>query len=323
MDFEAINKAQRLVSAELFAARAVLEGWVAEAPPAVQALAGRVLEQSGKKIRPLLTLLTAGACKKISEETVQAAAAVTAVHEASLLHDDVLDGARFRRGTPTLSVQSGNKQAILLGDYFLARAMEAAARQRTHDLWSTLARTVRVMAEGEIEQLALTQTTISDEDVCHRIIYKKTAVLFGACCKLGCASAGASPTQIEALQDAGEQLGIAFQIQDDCLDYTDQACGKPLLQDLGEGKPTLPLLYAFSRANASMQAHIQKVLRCAGTSTPASGSAKLVVRNFVRTCGALQAAQQVARHHAAKARSVFQTLPPSAHRDAICALAQF
>ena len=224
-----------------------------------------ILAHSGKQLRPMLSLLMAKACSggKVYESAIKYAAASELLHNATLLHDDVADGSDKRRGVPTIMSLMGPSVSVLVGDYWLVKAMELVidASDDSSRVMKIFAKTLSDLAEGEMLQLQKAQKGDTDEDDYLRIIYNKTASLFEAACVSAAISAGASEDMIKSAKDYAVALGLAFQIKDDILDYAGtDAVGKPLGADILEQKIAMPLLGAFANAGSQKEMHIRKLV---------------------------------------------------------------
>ena len=228
---------------------------------------GRYLQQSGgKRLRPALLLLCArfagGANPANSKTAVQLGAVVEMIHAATLVHDDVIDMARTRRGRPSANIQWGNHTCVLAGDWLYMQAFQAALRERNFHVLDLLIGLTQLMVEGELIQLdRIGQISITEAD-CMELVDRKTACLFSACAKLGAVAGGADTQFEEKLGEFAWNLGMAFQLIDDMLDFTsrEQTLGKPVGGDLKEGKVTLPLVYALETATPAERAIVERVL---------------------------------------------------------------
>ena len=229
---------------------------------------GRYLQQSGgKRLRPALLLLCArfagGNGNTLNSKTaVQLGAVVEVIHAATLVHDDVIDMARTRRGRPSTNVQWGNHTCVLAGDWLYMQAFQVALRERNFHVLDLLIGLTQLMVEGELIQLdRIGRISITEAD-CMELVDRKTACLFSACAKLGAVAGGADTQFEEKLGEFAWNLGMAFQLIDDMLDFTsrEQTLGKPVGGDLKEGKVTLPLVYALETASPEERTMIEKVL---------------------------------------------------------------
>ena len=212
-----------------------------------------ILSNSGKQLRPLLALLLARMCSggQVSESTVRYAAASELLHNATLLHDDVADDSSQRRGVPTIMSLMGPTVSVLVGDYLLSKSMQFIAETGMPELYNQLALLGNILTRGELLQLQHSYSIPTEEDYIE-IIKKKTAVLFTISAESAAISVGATVEQREALRQFAEYLGICFQIKDDIFDYTPNAqIGKPTLNDIREGKFTLPLIHALESIHAN------------------------------------------------------------------------
>lgn len=219
-------------------------------------------QKNGKQMRPILVLLAARMCgQAITSATLHAAASLELLHNASLIHDDVVDESNERRGQQSVNALFNNKVAVLTGDYLLATSLVQVARTRNLRIIDIVSRLGQNLADGELLQLSNVNNQLFSEDVYYDIIHKKTAVLFAACTEAGALSVGASDEVVERARLFGEYLGLCFQIRDDIFDYyEDAAIGKPTGNDMQEGKLTLPVLYTLNHTpDAEMQSIALKV----------------------------------------------------------------
>ena len=205
--------------------------------------------RNGKRIRPIVLILSAGLCGETNRKTIDYALILELLHTATLIHDDVVDNTMERRAQPSANAQFDNRLAVLLGDYILSLAITHAVRAQNGIVMEIISRLAQNLAEGELTQLIASKKAIVDEERYFDVIRKKTATLFSSCSELGALSADATPEIREKLRLIGENLGLCFQIRDDIFDYFDQGeIGKPTGNDIREGKITLPLIYALQTA---------------------------------------------------------------------------
>ena len=216
----------------------------------VDLVARYILKQKGKKIRPILVLLSSNVAGKISDRSYRGAAMVELLHTATLVHDDVVDNAETRRSFPSINAVWKNKIAVLMGDYLLSRGLMIAVYKNDFDFLKVITDTVKRMSEGELLQISKTRKLNNDEETYFKIISDKTASLFSTCCEIGARAATSDEVKIKSFREFGENLGIAFQIRDDILDYigSKKVFGKPLGGDIREKKITLPLIHALEQA---------------------------------------------------------------------------
>ena len=246
-----INDIQNNISAELSALNAIIEDTLSSSSPLMQQVVQNFLRAKGKQIRPILVILSGKYFGEASKPVLYAGAAIELLHNASLIHDDVIDESRERRGLPTINRVWDNHIAVLVGDFFGSGAPHGAEFTSDFRGSTALSRLGRALSLGEIEQIDNARSRSVDEETYINIIRKKTASLFCSCVQVGGYAAGAPEDQLRDLMAYAELLGICFQIKDDIFDYFDnKEVGKPTGNDLREGKMTLPLIYALSKTDA-------------------------------------------------------------------------
>ncbi|MCH8276253.1 MAG: polyprenyl synthetase family protein [Bacteroidetes bacterium] len=278
-----------------------------------------LLRQKGKRLRPLLVLLSAKACGSIVESTFRAAALVELLHTATLVHDDVVDDAYRRRSVFSINALWKNKVAVLLGDFLLSRGLLLALKYHDYELLQVVSDAVRRMSEGELLQIEKARKLDIDEATYFRIISDKTASLISACTACGAISATDNAETADQMKRFGEKLGLAFQIRDDLFDYGVADVGKPLGIDLQEKKMTLPLIHALKNANNSERREIMRIVRKNRKSKP---DIQRVAR-FVEARGGTEYARARMNDCAAEARSILDDLPPSEAREALIGLVSY
>ncbi len=217
----------------------------------------------GKQIRPLLTFLSAKICGKTTESTINTAIALELLHTASLIHDDIVDDTYERRGKESVNALWKNKIAVLVGDYLLSQSLHIAGKTRKIDILDKITYLGKELSDGELLQISNAKNIMTEEAKYLEVIQKKTAALFSVCTSCGAISVNASQTQIERLDKFGKIYGMCFQIKDDIFDYisTEKEIGKPVGNDIREGKITLPLLYALNTAKESEKEEYTDILR--------------------------------------------------------------
>lgn len=277
------------------------------------------LRQKGKRIRPLLVLLTAKTCGGIRERSYRAAALVELLHTATLVHDDVVDESEKRRGTFSINALWGNKVAVLLGDYFLSRGLLLALEHDDYDLLRVLSDAVRRMSEGELRQVQHARSMDIDEESYYRIISDKTASLLSACTRCGALSVDADEKSLKAMGEYGEQLGLAFQIRDDLFDFGTQEVGKPVGADFQKKLVTLPLIHALEVADQSERKKILKIIR----KGKKSKDSRQIIFEFVKSTGGLVYAQERMEEHVRSAQSLLGVFPDSEARRAMYVLSRY
>lgn len=231
-----------------------------------EGLLSQVLEhirhRGGKRMRPLLILLIAKNYGGVNDVTLRSAVGLELLHTASLVHDDVVDESKERRGQPSVNAEYNNKVAVLVGDYVLSTALLNISYTNNSDILRSIAELGRNLSNGEILQLSNIQNTEFSEDIYYDVIKMKTAALFESCCEVGTLSVNANERQIELAKEFGRNLGIIFQIRDDIFDYYDsKEIGKPTGNDMAEGKLTLPVLYALNSTHDSEMEEIARKVK--------------------------------------------------------------
>ena len=276
-----------------------------------------IRQRGGKRMRPMLILLTAKNFGKVSQVTQNAAIGLELLHTASLVHDDVVDESSERRGQASVNATYDNKVAVLVGDYILSTALLKVSLTDNQKIIQLLAELGRTLAAGEILQLSNIQNQELSEEVYYQIINNKTAALFEACAKIGALSAGASEEEIAAAAKFGQNIGMIFQIRDDIFDYFDsKEIGKPTGNDMVEGKLTLPVIYALNNTHLeSMQTLARKVK--AGT---INADEIAVLVEFTKECGGIEYAERCMEEIAEESRVfIDQYVKEKAIKDALTA----
>ncbi len=306
-----------LLEEELLAVEEILLDFTVSGAGAMQDLISCVVQNRGKRLRPILVLLSGGRINGNRDVLCRAAAAVELIHTASLLHDDVIDGAQQRRGKPSLNFLYGNNPAVLTGDYFFARAFELVALCENNVLISLFTAAISTMCEGEIEQSRNAFNCNTSEAQYLRCAYSKTAVLMEACCKAGALLSTLDQHARQQLQDYGRNLGMAFQITDDLLDiWGDPAStGKATGSDLREGTITLPLIYVLE--DPRWGRHLREIVRRRDFSMEALA----FLTDPACRKGPLARAQQQAATYVARAMECLHTLERTPGREILEKLA--
>jgi octaprenyl-diphosphate synthase len=285
----------------------------------VRQVAEYIVGGGGKRLRPALVLLSAGACGYRGQGHYEMAAVVEFIHTATLLHDDVVDGSQLRRGRNTANAQFGNAASVLVGDFLYSRAFQMMLSADSMRVMQVLADATNMIAEGEVLQLMNCHDPAVDEERYLEVVRRKTAKLFEAAARLGAVLGGVPAALEEGLAEYGMRLGTAFQLIDDVLDYSGDAdsIGKSLGDDLAEGKPTLPLIRAMASGSAEQAAAVRHAIVEGGRD-----EFPRVLRAVVAS-GALEYARGVATSEAAAARSALQGLPDSKYKDSLLELTSF
>jgi len=284
---------------------------------------GRYMQMSGgKRVRPAVLLLAARLCGYSGDRAVLNAAVVEFIHTATLVHDDIVDGAETRRGRLAAHSRWGNDITVLLGDYLYIRSMAMALTQDTLEVVRLLCEVTLRMIEGELYQLTKTGDASITEEEHFEIIRRKTAYLFSGCAEIGGLLGNCTTEQRTALREYGFNLGIAFQIVDDVLDYTadETALGKPIGGDLREGKVTLPVILLLRQTGPEVKALIDGVI----ASQQVTHENWRTIKDLLARHGAVNAAFDKAESYAARARQHLQgAFGPSAERDGLLALTDY
>lgn len=278
-----------------------------------------IVKRKGKQMRPMFIFLSAGTCGKITESTFRAASLIELLHTASLVHDDVVDDANYRRGFFSVNALWKNKIAVLVGDFLLTRALMLSVENREFDLLTIGTESVKEMSEGELLQMEKARNLDISEDVYFEIIRQKTATLIGACCAMGASSSGSDAATVARMKAFGLDIGMAFQIKDDLFDYGDETIGKPVGIDIKEKKMTLPLIHALSKATWLEKRRIINIVR---NQSDKAAKVKEVI-DFVRRSGGISYAQEAMKRYYEKALTMLDAFPASAYKESLANLVRF
>ena len=269
--------------------------------PLMNTIVSNYLKTKGKQLRPILVLLSGKLFGGINQEVITAGAAIEMLHNASLIHDDVIDESKQRRGVDTINGVWENHVAVLVGDFFVSRALVCAVETGDNNILKVLASLGADLSLGEIDQFDTARHHTINEDAYFNIIGKKTASLFTSCVEVGGLAAGARPEQLNGIKEYARLLGLCFQIKDDTFDYFhDPVVGKPTGNDLREGKVTLPLIYALSQRHNAKRDEMMQILVKGNYST--SEIEKLV--EWAKACGGIEYANLKMRELCNKAESL-------------------
>jgi octaprenyl-diphosphate synthase len=283
---------------------------------------GRYIQSSGgKRVRPAVLLMASRLCGYTGDRAVLYASVVEFIHTATLVHDDIIDGADLRRGRLAVHSRWGNDITVLLGDYLYIKSMAMALTQDSLEIIRVLCDVTLRMIEGELYQLTKTGDVDITEEEHFEIIRRKTAFLFGGCAQIGGMLGDVSPEHADALREYGYNLGIAFQLVDDLLDYTADATalGKPIGGDLREGKVTLPIIFLLHRGGEDADRLIRSVVNERAV-TPEQWREIL---RLLADHGATDLAYERAVEYAERAKTCLEIFPPSRERDALLALPDY
>lgn len=287
--------------------------------PLVEDIGHHLVQAGGKRLRPILVLLSAKALGYQQDQHIELAAIIEFIHTATLLHDDVVDVSELRRGLPTANAKWGNAPSVLVGDFLYSRAFQMMVSIGSMDIMQILSNTTNVIAEGEVQQLANARNPDISEKQYFDVIYKKTAALFESACECGASVSAASASQRQNLKAYGYHLGLAFQLMDDWLDYGGDSAvlGKNVGDDLSEGKTTLPVIHTLNQSKESEAGTIREAI------AEANASKLTEVIELVRSYGGLEYTQNLATSHAESAIAEVMQLPESAWREHLVQLANF
>ena len=278
-----------------------------------------IVGSGGKRLRPLSVVLAAHACGHRGDKHIAAAAIIEFIHTATLLHDDVVDGSDMRRGRETANSVFGNEASVLVGDYLYSRAFQMMVALGDMRIQEVMANATNTIAEGEVLQLMNAHDPDTTEERYLEVIYRKTARLFEAGAQVAAIVSAAGPEVEAAMITYGRHLGAAFQLVDDALDYTASAeeLGKNLGDDLAEGKPTLPLIYAMAHSSIEDTARLRIAVENGGLEDLQQ------ITRTIESSGGLEYTARLARREKDLAVEALSRLPDSAFRDSLSALAEF
>jgi octaprenyl-diphosphate synthase len=308
----------RLVDNELAQVRELIDKQLADCPAAAGTMSHlRKQVRSGKMLRPGLLLLAGAGCGEVTDKHIRVAAIVEMIHNATLLHDDVIDEGQKRRGGPTVNSLSGNESAVLLGDFLLSKAFRMCAGLEP-EVVSTIALAAVRICTGELRQLTEGRNWQLSEAEYIEVITEKSASLFGCCCHLGGLLSGASETVVRMLADFGLNVGIAFQITDDLLDIigNESKTGKTLGSDVEKDKPTLAVIHLLATMDEERKSALMSKLKTAGES-------KEVLAEMLKSSGSLEYARNCAQQFISKAVAALADLKESRAKEALIETAGF
>lgn len=317
---EPLSKISHPIESELDTFNEIFKKSIRSKVGLVDLVAKYIIRQKGKKVRPLLVLLSAKIIGEVNERSYRGAVLVELLHTATLVHDDVVDNANKRRGVWSINALFKNKVAVLMGDYLLSRGLMIAVDGKDFDFLGVITNTVKRMSEGELLQIQKTRKLDIDEETYFRVISDKTASLLETCCEIGALSATDNPEYHQAMKQFGQSIGMAFQIRDDILDYegTLKMMGKPVGGDIKEKKITLPLIYSLNQVSKKEAAHIRKLIKNGSK----NNDVKEVIK-FVRENGGIDYALETAKSYSNRAKEALKILPDSQSKVALEALVDF
>jgi octaprenyl-diphosphate synthase len=315
----ALESIRSLIAADMAEVDALIRRRLDSDVVLIRQVAEYIIGSGGKRLRPALVLLAAGALDYKGSDHHELAAVVEFIHTATLLHDDVVDESELRRGRSTANAAFGNAASVLVGDFLYSRAFQMMVSVQNMRVMEVLADATNTIAEGEVLQLLNVGNADVDEAAYLEVIRRKTAKLFEAAARLGGIIGGGSAAVVSGLADYGAHVGTAFQLMDDVLDYSGnfEEIGKNLGDDLSEGKPTLPLIHVLKNGNPAQSALVRRVIEEGGRDEFEH------VLAAIRATGALGYAKAQAAREAAVARAAITGLPHSSYRESLLNLASF
>lgn len=294
--------------------------------PLLDEVLGYISIQRGKQLRPMLVLLAAQLCNRPTEKTLKTAVALELMHTASLIHDDVVDSSPMRRGAEAVQVRWSNKVAILVGDYILSRVIALVAELHNTKILDIVSQLGRSLASGELLQLHAGATMWISEEQYYHVIEQKTAQLFQACVEAGAESVGTTMRQRTALREFGRLFGLCFQIKDDIFDFSDsEELGKPTMNDIRDGKVTLPLIISLQRAPQEEAGHIRALAEALSNNDPHVniGQAEQEIKSFVMRYQGVQYATQQMYAYKKRAAEVLSIFRDSATKESLLCLLDY
>ena len=278
-----------------------------------------IVKRKGKQVRPMFVFLSAGVCGRINESTYRGASLIELLHTATLVHDDVVDDANYRRGFFSVNALWKNKIAVLVGDFLLSKGLLLSVEHQDFELLKLVSEAVREMSEGELLQLEKARHLDITEEVYFEIIKQKTASLIASCCAVGASSSGSENGTVDRMRDFGEKVGMAFQIKDDLFDYGTSEIGKPLGIDIKEKKMTLPLIYALQHSSWLEKRRIINIIK------NHSHKPKKVeeVISYVKGSGGIEYAKEVMHRFYQEALKVLDGFEDSEYKSSLAQLVTY
>ena len=314
-----LESLREIIADDMLAVDAVIRRRLQSEVVLINQIAHYIIESGGKRLRPALVVLAGNLFNAPRAHTYELSAVIEFIHTATLLHDDVVDESNLRRGRKTANAEFGNAASVLVGDFLYSRAFQMMVEVGSVRVMQVLANATNVIAEGEVLQLLNIHDPDTNEESYLRVVRYKTAKLFQAAAQIGAILGNAAPRDELALADYGTHLGTAFQLIDDVLDYSGDSdeTGKNIGDDLAEGKPTLPLIYAMRNGSEAQRSTVRRAIQDGGRAEMEN-----VVRAINET-GALDYARRAAQTEAAAASSAISHLPDSIYRDTLLQLCVF
>jgi octaprenyl-diphosphate synthase len=311
----------RLIEEDLKTLELSIQELIATRVSFIKEIVNYIIKSGGKRVRPILVILTAKLCGYKNEKHISYAAIIEFIHTATLLHDDVVDNAQTRRGSSTVNTVWGNEPSVLVGDFLYSKSFELMAEDGNHEILKTISKATTALSEGEILELLKTSDIDTREEEYFEIIGNKTAVLFSAACEIGAILGNIDKEKRLSLKNFGYNLGIAFQLTDDILDYIsyDNILGKHVGTDLKEGKVTLPLIHALKSTNEKEKTSIKKVLEKNNVTIKDFER----VRNIILKHGGTEYASTIAKQYIDTTKKILNIFQPSPYKNALLSLADY
>jgi octaprenyl-diphosphate synthase len=316
-----VESVLQLIASDLSKLEKAIEAMVTTRVPFIKQLVNHIIGSGGKRVRPILVILSARLSGYKGEGHIPYAAIIEFIHTSTLLHDDVVDNAPTRRGSLTANTIWGNEASVLVGDFLFSKSFDLMVDGGNRHILSVMSKTTTALAEGEILELIKTSDMETTEEDYYEIIRDKTAVLFAAACEIGAILGKAPAGKRKRLGEFGHHLGMAFQLMDDILDYTsqDKVLGKHVGTDLEEGKVTLPLIHALRFASPGERSSIKRVLN---KKRPAPQDLTMV-SSLINRYGGIEYTIDKAGEHTVVAKKLLASLPESPYREALIKLTDF
>jgi octaprenyl-diphosphate synthase len=280
---------------------------------------GYIVKRKGKQMRPMFVFLSAGTCGQINESTFRGASLIELLHTATLVHDDVVDEANYRRGFFSVNALWKNKVAVLVGDFLLSRGLILSVENKDFNLLSIVTEAVKEMSEGELLQIEKSRRLDITEDIYYEIIRQKTASLIASCCGVGASSSGTDEETVKKMRLFGEKIGMAFQIKDDLFDYGEMEIGKPVGIDIKEKKMTLPLIYALSKSGWLEK---RKIISIVKNESDKPQKVKEVIA-YVKASGGIEYAIASMNKFHKEAIELLKDFPDSPYKNSLQQLVQY
>ena len=314
-----IDQIRQLIATEMDTVNSLIEASLYSDVGLIDQLSHYIINSGGKRLRPAVVLLSSGVFSYEGEQHINLAAIIEFIHTATLLHDDVVDASLLRRGHETANQRWGNEASVLVGDFVYSRAFQMMVKTDSMRVMQILAEATNTIAEGEVQQLINRQDPDTSQENYLKVIRHKTAKLFEAAAQLGAVIANRPANEIEAMASYGRHLGTAFQLIDDVLDYSSSSeeLGKNIGDDLAEGKPTLPLLYAMWNSDADTAKIIRDAIEHGGLEHIEE------IKQTIDSTGAIAYTAEIAEKEANMAIKELAKLPSSEYLDALYGLARF